>query len=88
MKLTKGILNAGSACGDKTILTVVAPGSVKMTPGEEVSVIGFEGFDAARLKSLHDYLVDRPSLMDEKEVKQGVWALRTILSIPTPLSEL
>jgi len=89
MKLTKGKLSAASTLGDNsTILTIVAPERVKATMGEEVSVIGFEGFDDRRLKSLHDYLIDRPSLMDERAVKDGVWALRTILNIPTPINEL
>ena len=89
MKLTKGKVSTASTLGDNSsLLTIIVPERVRATMGEEVSVIGFEGFDDRRLKSLHDYLVDRPSLMDEKEVKDGVWALRTILNIPTPISEL
>ena len=89
MKLTKGKVSTASTLGDNSsILTIIVPERVNTTMGEEVSVIGFEGFDDRRLKSLHDYLIDRPSLMDERAVKDGVWALRTILNIPTPINEL
>lgn len=89
MKLTKGKLSGGSTCGDdSTILTVLAPGKVTATIGEQVVVIGESKLDANRLNELHDYLVDRPALMDDNVVRQGVYSIRTLLNIQTPLSEL
>jgi hypothetical protein len=89
MKLTKGKVSTASLLGDhSSLLSILVHEQVVAKMGEEVSVIGFEGFDERRLRALHDYLVDRPSLMDERAVKDGVWALRTILNIPTPINEL
>ena len=88
MKLTKGKLTGASACGESTILSILAPGQVKLTPGEEVAAIGINNLNAGMLTELHDYLIDRPALMDDAVVKKGVYSLRALLNIPTPLSEL
>ena len=89
MKLTKGKLSAASTLGDNsTILTIVAPERVNATMGEDVAIIGESKLSADRLNELHDYLIDRPALMDDESVKLGVYALRGLLNIATPLREL
>lgn len=81
MKLIKTLLISATADGEGTVIAVSAEGQFPVTVGTVVTMIGFEGFDESRLKSLHDYLVDRPSLMNDKEVKEGVRALKTILDL-------
>jgi len=64
-----------------TQFTVETKQDCDVTLRDTVSVIGFKGWDQQRLKDLYLYLVDRPSLMDDFEVKEGVSALKCIIGV-------
>jgi hypothetical protein len=82
MKLTTGMIVSAEQVDSKTTRFMVETKTDSaVTLRENVSVIGFDGFDEHRLKELYKYLIDRPSLMDDYAVKEGVIALRCVLGI-------
>lgn len=81
MRLTEGKLTAADLGDDATFITVKVPGRIAVTMGEDIRVFSLPGFDETRLRELYAYLIDRPALMDDKEVKEGVSELKAILGI-------
>ena len=86
MNLTKGKIVAGERLsllnekGERRFsFTVETEGAAEITMGEDVTTFALKGFDDQRLAELLAYLEDRPSLMSEKEVKDGVYALKCLL---------
>ena len=86
MNLTKGKIVAGERLsllnekGERRYaFTVETEGAAEITMGNSVTTFAIEGFDDQRLEELLAYLEDRPALMDEEEVKAGVYALKCLL---------
>ncbi len=86
MNLTNGKIVAGERLPfintkgeQKYSFTVETEGAAVITIGEHVTTFSLKGFDDQRLGELLVYLEDRPSLMDEKEIKDGVYALKCLL---------
>lgn len=84
MKLTKGRVIAGENMGNGvTDFTIRTAERTTITLCEDVTTFSLPGFDESRLKVLYDYLINRPALMDDKEVKGGVLAISYLLGLKT-----
>lgn len=86
MNLTKGKIVAGERLSHlnldgkhKYLFTVETEGPAEIVIGAEVTTFALKGFNDSRLQGLLDYLLDRPCFMDEKEVTDGIIALKSLL---------
>lgn len=82
MKLISGVIVAAESLGangtEVTIQTTTIATDANVTIGEKVQALSVKGFDDTRLRNLLIYLEDRPALMDDAEVKEGVSALKSL----------
>lgn len=74
------IVAAANVGGGEYTMTVQTNRNGNIQLGKEVLVVDRELVALDWLNELHDYLIDRPALMDDKEVKDGVFALKKILN--------
>lgn len=79
MKLTIGTIVAGELVENKSKFTVATNQRTEVTIGEMVYVLSSFKLDESSLWTLVNYLEDRPSLMDDAEVKGGVNAIKMLL---------
>ena len=79
MNLTKGTIVAGEKTGKISRFTVETEQPTAVTIGEYVSCLSDFRLQDGSLWALVRYLEDRPSLTDDKEVSDGINALRLLL---------
>lgn len=79
MNLTKGTIVAGEKTGNVSRFTVETNLPTAVTIGECVSCLSDFRIMDGSLLALVRYLEGRPSLITDKEVREGVNALRMLL---------
>jgi len=79
MNLTKGTIVAGEKTGKVSRFTVETEQPTAVTIGEYVACLSDFRVQDGALLTLIRYLEDRPALIEDKEVSEGVNALRLLL---------
>lgn len=81
MKLIKGKIIAGESCPEQGVMrfTIETGDNPEIVIGANASVFSFTGFDKERLQDLLKYLMDRPTLTNDKEVQGGLITIKRLL---------